>query len=47
MPVPALISQATCDAAQGRLERHSRTARRNNTTSQYLLRGLVSGGQWH
>ena len=45
--VPALISQATFDAAQGRLERNSRTARRNNTTYQYLLRGLVSCGQCH
>ena len=47
IPVPALISQATFDDAQGRLERNSRTARRNNTIYQYLLRGLVSCGQCH
>ena len=31
IPVPAIISPALFDAAQGRLERNSRTARRNNT----------------
>ena len=45
IPVPAIISQATFDAAQTRLERNSHTTRRNNTTYQYLLRGLVSCGQ--
>jgi DNA invertase Pin-like site-specific DNA recombinase len=32
IPVPALISAETFDAAQARLEHNSRTARRNNTT---------------
>ena len=31
IPVPALISQETFDAAQARLEQNSRSARRNNT----------------
>src|SRR3989441_4198968 len=44
-PVPAMISPDMFDAAQARLERNSRTARRNNTTYTYLLRGLVSCGQ--
>src|SRR5207237_2662984 len=45
IPVPAIISPALFDAAQARLERNSRTARRNNTVYTYLLRGLVSCGQ--
>src|SRR5712691_9082627 len=45
IPVPAMISPDMFDAAQARLERNSRTARRNNTTYTYLLRGLVSCGQ--
>jgi site-specific DNA recombinase len=44
-PVPAIMSPAIFDAAQARLERNSRTARRNNTVYTYLLRGLVSCGQ--
>jgi site-specific DNA recombinase len=44
-PVPAIMSPAICDAAQARLERHSRTARRNHTVYTSLLRGLVSCGQ--
>jgi site-specific DNA recombinase len=45
VPVPALISDETCEAAQHRLERNVQMARRNKTTSEYLLRGLVSCGQ--
>ncbi len=45
VPVPALISEETCEAAQHRLDRNVHMARRNNTTSEYLRRGLVSCGQ--
>jgi site-specific DNA recombinase len=45
VPVPALISDETFEAAQHRLERNVQMARRNNTTYEYLLRGLVSCGQ--
>jgi site-specific DNA recombinase len=45
IPVPALISQETFDAAQARLAQNSHMACRNNTAHQYLLRGLVSCGQ--
>src|SRR5215831_70978 len=45
VPVPALISQETFAAAQSRLDRNARFARRNNTAPDYLLRGLVSCGQ--
>jgi site-specific DNA recombinase len=43
--VPAMITQETFEAAQARLDRNTRTARRNNTAHAYLLRGLVSCGQ--
>ena len=45
IPVPAIVSQDTFDAAQARLDRNSQFARRNNTAHDYLLRGLVSCGQ--
>jgi site-specific DNA recombinase len=45
VPVPAIISQETFEAAQQRLDRNVQMARRNNTTYEYLLRGLVSCGQ--
>jgi site-specific DNA recombinase len=45
VPVPAIISEETFDAAQHRLPRHVHMARRNNTTYTYVLRGLVSCGQ--
>ena len=45
VPVPAILSQETCAAAQSRLDRNVQMARRNNTTYEYLLRGLVSCGQ--
>jgi site-specific DNA recombinase len=45
VPVPALISEATFDTVQRRLDRNVQMARRNNTTYAYLLRALVSCGQ--
>jgi site-specific DNA recombinase len=45
VPVPAIISQETFEAAQSRVDRNVQMARRNNTTYEYLLRGLVSCGQ--
>ncbi len=45
VPVPTIISQETFEAAQSRLDRNVQMARRNNTTYEYLLRGLVSCGQ--
>jgi site-specific DNA recombinase len=42
IPVPAIISQETFEAAQHRLDQNKQMARRNNTTHAYLLRGLVS-----
>ena len=35
VPVPALIRDEPCEAAQQRLERHGQMARRNNTTYEY------------
>src|SRR2546430_6509760 len=45
VPVPAIISQETFEAAQSRWDRNVKMARRNNTTYEYLLRGLVSCSQ--
>jgi site-specific DNA recombinase len=45
VPVPALLSEATFEAAQRRLDRNVQMARRNNTTYAYVLRGFVSWGQ--
>jgi len=45
VPVPAIMSQETFEAAHSRLDRTMQMARRHNTTSEYLLRGLVSCGQ--
>ena len=45
VPVPAIISQETFEVVQQRLDRNVQMARRNNTTSDYLFRGLVSCGQ--
>lgn len=45
VPVPALITEETFEAAQSRLDGNTRFARRNNTAHDYLLRGLVSCGQ--
>jgi site-specific DNA recombinase len=42
IPVPALIDQETFAMAQTRLDQNKQLARRNNTTHDYLLRGLVS-----
>jgi site-specific DNA recombinase len=46
VPVPAIVSEELFEAAQHRLDRHTQMARRNNTTYEYVLRGLVSWGQW-
>ena len=43
-PVPARISQETCEAAQARLAQNSHRAGRHTTAHQSLLRGVVSGG---
>ncbi|MCA1617047.1 MAG: recombinase family protein [Acidobacteria bacterium] len=43
--VPAIVSQQTFAEAQSRLDQNKQMARRNNTTHEYLLRGLVSCGQ--
>jgi site-specific DNA recombinase len=43
--VPAIVDQATFDAAQVRLEQNKQLAKRHNTTHNYLLRGLVWCGQ--
>lgn len=40
--VPAIISQEMFDAAQARLDHNLQMAKRHDTQSQYLLRGLVS-----
>jgi site-specific DNA recombinase len=45
IPVPAIVSQATFEAAQTRLRQNHQGARRNHTSADYLLRGLVSCGQ--
>jgi site-specific DNA recombinase len=45
VPVPAIMSQDTFEAAQSRLDRNVQMARRHNTTYEYLLRSLVSCGQ--
>jgi len=39
--VPAIIDQATFEAAQARLEQNKQFSRRHNTVHSYLLRGLV------
>jgi site-specific DNA recombinase len=45
MPVPAIMSQETFEAAQHRLARNVQMARRNHTAHAYLLRGLVRCAQ--
>ena len=45
VPVPAILSAETFEAAQHRLHRNVHMARRHHTTYTYLLRGLVSCGQ--
>jgi site-specific DNA recombinase len=40
--VPAIVSQETFELAQRRLEQNKQMARRNNSTHDYLLRGLVT-----
>lgn len=43
--VPAIIDVDTFDLAQVRLDQNKQMARRNNTSHDYLLRGLVSCAQ--
>ena len=43
--VPSIISQEIFDLAQSRLEQNQQMARRNNSSYDYLLRGLVSCAQ--
>ncbi len=43
--VPAIVSQQTFAEAQSRLDQNKQAARRNNTSHDYLLRGLISCGQ--
>jgi site-specific DNA recombinase len=43
--IPALVSQEQFDLVQARLAQNRQFARRHNTTHQYLLRALVSGGR--
>lgn len=43
--VPAIVSQETFDIAQARLSQNKQMARRNNSSHDYLLRGLVSCGR--
>ncbi len=41
IPVPAIVDEATWQAAQAQLEENRLNSRRNNQRHQYLLRGLV------
>ena len=41
IPVPALVDEATWEAAQAQLRHNSLMSPRNNTRHQYLLRGLI------
>jgi site-specific DNA recombinase len=45
VPVPAMISEEPCEAAQPRLHRNGHMARRHNPAYPSCLRGLVSCGQ--
>ena len=42
--IPAIISQEQFELAQAKLSHNQRTARRNNTSHEYLLRAMVSCG---
>ena len=44
VPVPALVDQATFDAAQAQLARNAALSYRHNTTHPYLLRCLLTCG---
>ena len=50
IPVPAIVDEATWQAAQTQLAENSRYSRRNNQRHQYLLRSLIrcprSGGSY-
>ena len=41
IPVPAIVDEATWQAAQTQLEENSRYSKRNNQRHQYLLRSLI------
>jgi site-specific DNA recombinase len=43
--IPPIMSQSQFDLVQAKLARNIQTARRNNTTNEYLLRALVSCGR--
>jgi site-specific DNA recombinase len=45
--IPAIITQEQFDAVQAKLAQNQQFATRHNTTSDYLLRGLVSCGVCH
>ena len=45
--VPAIIPQAVFDQVQEKLSHNLQMSPRNNTTHQYLLRGLINCGQCH
>ena len=45
IPVPAVVTQEVFDRVQAKLSFNQQIAPRNNTTHQYLLRGLVSCGR--
>ena len=45
--VPAIVSQDMFDQVQEKLSYNLLMSPRNNTTNQYLLRGLISCGQCH
>jgi site-specific DNA recombinase len=47
IPVPAIVSREVFEIAQTRLDQNKQMARRNNTTHDYLLRGLLSCGRCH
>ena len=45
--VPAIVSQEHYDLVQEKLSHNQQMAKRNNTTHDYLLRGLINCGQCH
>lgn len=45
--VPAIVSQVVFDQVQEKLSYNQQMSPRNNTSNEYLLRGLISCGQCH
>jgi site-specific DNA recombinase len=45
--VPAIISQTVFDQVQAKIAYNQQMSPRNNTSNEYLLRGLISCGQCH